>query len=220
MSSTCYPPLMFFFQDSFAFSFVLRGPHNGTLESYNCFEAICVFLRWVQQSVTEWMSSFVLIEWLCVSPQPGFVRLMMGAKPSLRLIHYHGLISLQPNITPWITSFSCRVAAQTPQDQFTVCNILFIKVQEEIIVVTGDLCMLSGILKNWHVFFMPLLPKGVSVITLLNKQDLFQDSLSIFCCRVAHCLKTATALVIMTRYCEWVYDTRIMFLCKGLGNYY
>lgn len=97
---------------------------------------------------------------------------MLGAKPSLRLIHYHGLIVLWANITPWITVLSCHVAKQTSQDQFTVCNFLFVKVHKEIIVLVGELCALSLILKEKVpcVLHLPLLPRGVSVICrMINK---------------------------------------------------
>lgn len=57
------------------------------------------------------------------------------------------------------SSLTCHVAAQTSLDQFTVCNFLFIKVQKEIIVVTGDLYSLLGILKNCPVLYMPFIAK-------------------------------------------------------------
>lgn len=137
----------------FFFSFVTKGPDNGRLESCNCSKAVCVFFRWVQRSVTERMSSFVLIEWLCISLWPTLVRLMMGAKPSLRLIHYHGLISLQTNITPWITILLCHVGLWTSLDQFAVCNFLFRSTEKEIIVCAF---VALRILKIFSVFYMSL----------------------------------------------------------------
>lgn len=85
------------------------------------------------------MSSFVLIDWLCIYSQPRPVRLMMGAKPCLRLIHYLRLIYLQLNITPWITVHTCHMALWTSLDQFTVCNFLFTKTHRKITVVMAEL---------------------------------------------------------------------------------
>lgn len=137
---------------------------------------------------------------------------MLGAKPSLRLIHYHGFIALQPNITPWITILSCHVAVQTSLDQFTVCNFLFVKVQREIILSTGDLRALLAILKGNPMYFVYARIAKRSICYLPNnKQDLLEDKLSVSCCRVAHSLKTTTTLVIMTRglplpSIQWDYD--------------
>lgn len=85
------------------------------------------------------MSSFVLIEWLCIYSWPRPVRLMMGAKPCLRLIHYLRLIYLQLNITSWITVQTCHTALWTSLDQFTVCNFLFTKTHRKITVVMAEL---------------------------------------------------------------------------------
>lgn len=137
---------------------------------------------------------------------------MLGAKPSLRLIHYHGLIVLQPNITPWITILSCHVAVRTSLDQFTVCNFPFVKVQREIILSTGDLYALLAILKENPMYFVYARIAKRSICYLpTNKQDLLEDKLSVFCCCVAHSLKTTTTSVIMMRglplpSIQWDYD--------------
>lgn len=52
---------------------------------------------------------------------------MLGAVPSLRLIQHRGLISLQANITPWITFLSCLVAAQTSPHHFALGDFLFLR---------------------------------------------------------------------------------------------
>lgn len=74
---------------------------------------------------------------------------MVVAKPSLRRIHYHGLISLQPNTTSWITrlSFSVKLYWHPCISELLVISYS-LQVQTEIIVVTGDLCAL---LEYWKI---------------------------------------------------------------------